>query len=163
MPRRALFSKIKAYKWRFVLRYKNEILQMYCAPISHWEIDWGLPRPLQPNLPFDFDTVVGHPVRWPDQPWVDLVNAAKEEFEVDNAIAVFCLCRVKSRGGDIHSPTFYTPITMANFAMEMSGKYRKIIQRFHFASFSNLFSGPFIMSWLIIDQNIWGNPVYPAL
>ena len=78
------------------LRCKNEILQMYYAPIPHWEIDRSLPRLLQPNLPFDFDTVVGHPVAWPDQPWIDLVNAAKEEFEVDNAIAVFSSWRVKS-------------------------------------------------------------------
>ena len=39
--------------------------------------------------------MVPHPVAWPDEPWVDLVNIAKEEFEVDNAIAVFSTRRVQ--------------------------------------------------------------------
>ena len=33
--------------------------------------------------------MVTHPVAWPDEPWVDLENAAKDAFEVNDAIAVF--------------------------------------------------------------------------
>lgn len=66
---------------------------MYYAPIP--QVEWGLPQPLQRNLPFDFNTVVCHPVAWPDQPWVDLLNTAKDKFEVDNTIAVFSMWRVQ--------------------------------------------------------------------
>ena len=67
------------------LRYDNEILQKHYAPISQ-EVERGLPRLLQSNWPFDLVTVVPHPVAWPDEPWVDLVNDAKDEFEVDDAL-----------------------------------------------------------------------------
>lgn len=71
---------------------------MYHAPILH-EVEPGLPRPLQPNQPFDLHVVVPHPVAWPDKPWVDLVNAAKGKFEVDDASAVFSMWREQEADG----------------------------------------------------------------
>ena len=75
------------------------ILQMYYAPTLR-EVELRLPRPLQPNRPFDLNTVVPHLVAWPNEPWVDLVNAAKDKFEVDDAIAVFSTWRVHVQGED---------------------------------------------------------------
>ena len=76
------------------LRYGSYMLQMYYAPISQ-EVELGLARPLQPNRPYDIDTVVPHPVAWPDELWVDLVNAAKDEFEVNDASTVFSMQKVQ--------------------------------------------------------------------
>ena len=50
---------------------------------------------MQPNQPLDLDIIVPHPVAWPDEPWVDFVNIAKDEFEVDGAGAVFSTWRVQ--------------------------------------------------------------------
>ncbi|MEW8318347.1 MAG: hypothetical protein AB2691_07390, partial [Candidatus Thiodiazotropha sp.] len=55
-----------------------------------------LPRPLQPQRPyFDLDDRVPHPVRLPDDKWVEILNDAKEEFEVDGAAAAFSTWRVE--------------------------------------------------------------------
>ena len=50
-----------------------------------------LPRPLRPQWPFtDLDDRVPHPVALPAyEPWVEKLNDAKDEFEVDGAAAVF--------------------------------------------------------------------------
>lgn len=48
-----------------------------------------------PNRLFDLDTVVPHPVAWPNEPWINLVNEAKDEFEVDDARGVFSTWRVQ--------------------------------------------------------------------
>ena len=56
-----------------------------------------LPRPLRPQWPFtDLDDRVPHPVRFPAyEPWVEILNDAKDEFEVDGAAAVFSTWRVE--------------------------------------------------------------------
>ena len=56
-----------------------------------------LPRPLRPQWPFtDLDDHVPHPVRLPaDVLWVEILNDAKDEFEVDGATAVFSTWRVE--------------------------------------------------------------------
>ncbi|MEW8333809.1 MAG: hypothetical protein AB2692_22955, partial [Candidatus Thiodiazotropha sp.] len=55
-----------------------------------------LPRSLQPQRPyFDLDDRVPHPVRLPDDKWVEILNDAKEEFEVDGAAAAFSTWRVE--------------------------------------------------------------------
>ena len=56
-----------------------------------------LPRPLQPQWPFtDLDDRVPHPERLPAyEPWVEILNDAKDEFEVDGAAAVFSTWRVE--------------------------------------------------------------------
>ena len=48
------------------------------------------PRPLRSQWPFtDLDDRVPHPVRLPAyEPWVEILNDAKDEFEVDGAAAV---------------------------------------------------------------------------
>ena len=69
------------------LRYDSYVFQMYYAPISE-DIERRLPQPLQPNRPLDLDIIVPPPVARPDEPWVDFVNTAKDEFEVDGASAV---------------------------------------------------------------------------
>ena len=81
------------------LRYDNEIFQMYYAPVPQ-EVERGLPRPLQPNRLFDHDRVVPHPVAWPHESCVDLVNAAEDEFEVDDASAGFFTWRAQEAGGN---------------------------------------------------------------
>ena len=55
------------------------------------------PRPLRPQWPFtDLDDRVPHPVRLPDyEPWVEILNDAKDEFEVHGAAAVFSTWRVE--------------------------------------------------------------------
>ena len=54
-------------------------------------------RPLRPQWPFtDLDDRVPHPVRLPAyEPWAEILNDAKDEFEVDGAAAVFSTWRVK--------------------------------------------------------------------
>ena len=56
-----------------------------------------LPRPLRPQWPFtDLDDRVPHPERLPVyEPWVAILNDAKDEFEVDGAAAVFSTWRVE--------------------------------------------------------------------
>ena len=56
-----------------------------------------LPRPLRPQWPFtDLDDRVPHPVRLPAyEPWVEILNGAKDEFEVDGAAAVFSTWRAE--------------------------------------------------------------------
>ena len=56
-----------------------------------------LPRPLRPQWPFtDLDDRVPHPVRLPAyEPWVEILNDAKDEFEVDGAAVVFSTWRVE--------------------------------------------------------------------
>ena len=55
------------------------------------EAEERLPRQLRPQWPFtDLDDRVPHPVRLPAyEPWVEILNDAKDEFEVDGAAAVF--------------------------------------------------------------------------
>ena len=55
------------------------------------------PRPLRPQWPFtDLDDRVPHLVRLPAyEPWVEILNDAKDEFEVDGAAAVFSTWRVE--------------------------------------------------------------------
>ena len=56
-----------------------------------------LPWPLRPQWPFtDLDDRVPHPERLPAyEPWVEILNDAKDEFEVDGAAAVFSIWRVE--------------------------------------------------------------------
>ena len=56
-----------------------------------------LPRPLRPQWPFtDLDDRVPHTVRLPAyEPWVKILNDAKDKFEVDGAAAVFSTWRVE--------------------------------------------------------------------
>ena len=56
-----------------------------------------LPRPLRPQWPFtDLDDHVPHPVRLPaDVSWVEILNDAKDEFEVAGAAAIFSTWRVE--------------------------------------------------------------------
>ncbi|MEW8615753.1 MAG: hypothetical protein AB2610_21560, partial [Candidatus Thiodiazotropha sp.] len=55
-----------------------------------------LPRPLRPQRPFtDLDDQVPPPVRLPADQWVEILNDAKDEFEVDGASAVFSTWRVE--------------------------------------------------------------------
>ena len=53
--------------------------------------------PPRPQWPFtDLDDRVPHPVRLPAyEPWVEILNDAKDEFEVDGAAAVFSTWRVE--------------------------------------------------------------------
>ena len=60
------------------LRYDSSVLDKYYAPISK-DVERRLSRPFQPSRPFDLN----HPFAWPHKPWVDFVNIAKGEFEVD--------------------------------------------------------------------------------
>ena len=55
------------------------------------------PRPLRPQWPFtNLDDRVPHPVRLPAyKPWVEILNDAKDEFEVDGTAAVFSTWRVE--------------------------------------------------------------------
>ena len=62
------------------------------------------PRPLRPQWPFtDLDDRVSHPVRLPAyEPWVEILNDAKDELEVDGAAAVFSTWRVEGEDiGDV--------------------------------------------------------------
>ncbi|MEW8687814.1 MAG: hypothetical protein AB2556_18540 [Candidatus Thiodiazotropha sp.] len=43
----------------------------------------------------DLDDQVPHPVRLPANQWVEILNDAKEEFEVDGAAEVFSSWRVE--------------------------------------------------------------------
>ena len=54
-------------------------------------------RPFRPQWPFtDLDDRVPYPVRLPaNEPWVEILNDAKDEFEVDGAAAVFSTWRVE--------------------------------------------------------------------
>ena len=55
-----------------------------------------LPRPLLPQWPFtDLDDRVPHPVRLPVGSWVEILDDAKDEFEVDGAAAIFSTWRVE--------------------------------------------------------------------
>ena len=55
-----------------------------------------LPRPLRPHWPFtDLDDRVPHLVRLPAGSWVEILDDAKDEFEVDGAAAVFSTWRVE--------------------------------------------------------------------
>ena len=55
-----------------------------------------LPRPLRPQWPFtDLDDHVRHPVRLPAGSWVEILDDAKDEFEVDGAAAVFSTWKVE--------------------------------------------------------------------
>ena len=55
-----------------------------------------LPRPLRPQWPFtDLDDRVPNPVRLPAGSWVEILDDAKDEFEVDGAAAVFSTWRVE--------------------------------------------------------------------
>ena len=55
-----------------------------------------LPRPLRPQRPFnDLDDQVPPTVRLPADQWVEILNDAKDEFEVDGASAVFSTWRVE--------------------------------------------------------------------
>ena len=64
-------------------------------PISEAE-ERLLTRPLRPQWPFtDLDDRVPHPVRLPVESWVEILNGAKDEFEVDGAAAVFSTWRVE--------------------------------------------------------------------
>ena len=55
-----------------------------------------LPRPLRPQRPFtDLDDQVPPPVRLPADQWNEILNDAKDEFEVDGASAVFSTWRVE--------------------------------------------------------------------
>ena len=55
------------------------------------------PRPLRLQWPFaDLDDRIPHPVRLPAyEPWGEILNDAKDEFEVDGPAAVFSTWRVK--------------------------------------------------------------------
>ena len=55
------------------------------------------PWPLRPQWPFtDLDDRVPHPVKLlAYEPWVEILNDAKDEFEVDGAAAVFSTWRVE--------------------------------------------------------------------
>ena len=55
------------------------------------------PRPLRPQWPFtNLDDRVPHPVRLPAyEPWVKILNDAKDKFEVDGAAAVFSTWRAE--------------------------------------------------------------------
>ena len=53
-------------------------------------------RPLRPQRPFtDLDDQVPPPVRLSADQWVEILNDAKNEFEVDGASAVFSTWRVE--------------------------------------------------------------------
>ena len=56
-----------------------------------------LPQPLRPQWPFtNLDDRVPHPERLPVyEPWVEILNDAKDEFEVDGATTVFSTWRVE--------------------------------------------------------------------
>ena len=55
-----------------------------------------LPQPLRPQWPFtDLDDHAPHPVRLPAGSWVELLDDAKDEFEVDGAAAVFSTWRLE--------------------------------------------------------------------
>ena len=55
-----------------------------------------LPRPLRPQWPFTDLDRVPHPVRLPAyEPWVEILNDAKDEIKVDGAAAVFSTWRVE--------------------------------------------------------------------
>ena len=55
-----------------------------------------LPRPLRPQRPFtDLDDQVPPPVRLTADQWVEILNDAKDEFEVDGTSAVFSTWRVE--------------------------------------------------------------------
>ncbi|MEW8688762.1 MAG: hypothetical protein AB2556_23340 [Candidatus Thiodiazotropha sp.] len=43
----------------------------------------------------DLDDKVPHPVRFPAHQWVEILNDAKDEFEVDGAAAIFSTWRVE--------------------------------------------------------------------
>ena len=53
------------------LRYGDEVLQMYYAPIPQ-EVEEELPWLLQPGRgqPFDLDKEVPHFIVWPNETWV---------------------------------------------------------------------------------------------
>ena len=80
------------------LHYDNEILQMYYAPFPQ-EVEQRLLEPFRMRwpleMPFDLDKVVPHPVKWPEgedkEKLAEAVKRCKDEFEVDDAIAVFLL------------------------------------------------------------------------
>ena len=77
---------LKEYKPKFILD----------EPIPEAE-ERLLPRLLRPQWPFaDLDDRVPHPERLPAyEPWVEILNDAKDEFEVDGAAAVFSTWRVE--------------------------------------------------------------------
>ena len=66
-----------------------ELRFIFDQPIREDE-ERRLPRPLRPQRPFtDLDDQVPPSVRLPANQWVEILNDAKEEFEVDGASAVF--------------------------------------------------------------------------
>ena len=91
----------------------DEILEEYQTryilddPIPE-DVERNLPRPLSPQRPFiDLDTQAPPPVRLPvDEQWVEILNDAKDEFELDGATAVFSTWRVETEDpldiGDKH-------------------------------------------------------------
>lgn len=69
---------------------------LFDEPIPE-EVERRLPRPLRHERPFDLETRVPPPVQLPaDEPWVEILNDAKDEFEVDGATAVFSSWRVET-------------------------------------------------------------------
>ena len=55
-----------------------------------------LPWPLRPQRPFtDLDDLVPPPVMLPADQWVEILNDAKDEFEVDGASAIFSTWRME--------------------------------------------------------------------
>ena len=81
----------------------DEILEEYETryiidnPIPE-DVDRNLPRQLSPQRHFiDLDTQAPPPVRLPvDEQWVEILNDAKDEFELDGATAVFSTWRVET-------------------------------------------------------------------
>ena len=76
------------YKPRFILD----------EPIPEAE-EGLLPQPLRPQWPFtDLDDRVPHPERLPAyEPWVEILNDAKDEFVVDGAAVVISTWRVERK------------------------------------------------------------------
>ena len=73
--------------------YKTSFI--FDQPIPEDE-ERGLPWSLRPQRPFtDLDDQVPLPVRLPADQWVEILNDAKGEFEVDGASAVFSTWRVE--------------------------------------------------------------------
>ena len=71
------------------VRAKYEPRFIFDQPIPEDE-EGRLPRPLRPQRPFtDLDDQVHPPVRFPADQWVEILNDAKDELEVDGASAVY--------------------------------------------------------------------------
>ena len=72
-----------------------ELSFIFDQPIPEDE-ERRLPRPLRPKRPFtDLDDQVPPSVRLPADQWVEILNDAKDKFEVDGASAVFSTWRVE--------------------------------------------------------------------